>query len=171
MEIKIEESKITFYIDDDEKMVMDFYSDEFIWLFKDSNVVSITKDMELYSLFNYILNQDYNFSNDTILKDYKDKDTLIWYSDCYYNPDDEWSKNNVSFLTIKKVNDEFQVFCTKTLDDIINRKNENHTICFSTAGNGKHAININTGTTLQDDIVINIYQYLLSNNKLSRKRK
>ena len=30
-----------------------------------------------------------NEFNDDILFNYKDANQLIWYSDCYYNPDDD----------------------------------------------------------------------------------
>ena len=51
--------------------------------------------------------------------------------------------------------------CIKPLDDIIDRKNKSHVIVFSPIGNGKYTKNIESGSTLQDDFVIMVYQELL----------
>ena len=63
------------------------------------------------------MNNNYSFSNDE-LENYKDKKTLIWYSDCYYNPDDEWSLASVSCLHIEKTENAIVVWPTKKLDEM-----------------------------------------------------
>lgn len=166
----INENKVSFNINGQERMSMYFLSDEFIWAFNDSEKISITKDMELYSLLEYIMNQSYTFSNDQELKDYKDNNKLIWYSDCYYNPDNDMSKKSVSYLTIERINDNFNIYCTKPLDEVYDRPEKHHIIVFSPAGNGKYSKNDDTGSSLQDDIVQNVYYKLLKKEKILNKK-
>ena len=103
-------------------MYIDYPTDECIWYFNNSEVITITKDMELFELLKSIISQQYEFNEDEILKSYKNDNKLIWYSDCYYNPDDEWSRNSVSYLKIEYIDCVFKLKCTKPLDSMINRK-------------------------------------------------
>ena len=156
---------INFYEGDTEIMYLDHSTDECIWFFNTDSVITITEDMELFSYLNELMNQSYEFNNE-LLENYKDDNYLVWYSDCYYNPDDEWSLASVSCLHIKREEDSIKVWCTKKLDEMINRSNKSYGICFSPAGNGKYSKNIITNRTLQDDFVIYVYRQLLSNNKV-----
>ena len=159
-------SRIEFINVDTNEMVMyiDYPTDECIWYFNNSELITITKDMDLFELLKNIISQQYKFNEDEILKSYKSDDKLIWYSDCYFNPDDEWSRNSVSYLTIEYIDGVFKLKCTKPLDEIIDRKEKSHVIVFSPLGNGRHAKNID-GLTLQDDFVIMVYQELFKKNK------
>ncbi len=163
----IKDSNIYFYDDNNIIMSMGFQFDEFIWTFYNSEVISITRDSEMFDLLKYIMNSDYIFENSD-LKCTKTANELIWYSDCYYNPADEFSKKSISYLTIKYENDIFNIWCTKPLDTIIDRKQKLHVIAFSPAGNGRYSKNIKTEATLQDDIIIDIYNKLLEKNKCMR---
>ena len=163
----IQDKTIYFYDGTNELMYIDFSRDECIWYFNSDNIIKITKNMELYKLLNDFMNNSYEF-NDNILKNYKDKDKLIWYSDCYYNSTDEWSIASVSCLTIERKDSYFEIRCTKKLDKIIDRINKTYGICFSPAGNGKYSKNKINGYTLQDDFITTIYQPLL-NNKVLKK--
>ena len=156
---KINGTKVSFYDDSNtEIMFIDYPGDECIWCFNNSDVITITSDIDLYYPLIDIMSQEYIFDDTDILKSYKSNNKLVWYSDCYYNPDDEWSRNSVSYLTIEFVNGVFQLKCTKPIYSIIDRQNEFHVIGFSPLGNGKHAMNISTGLTIQDDFVIKVYQ-------------
>lgn len=168
---KIIHNKTIYFFDESnsEIMYIDHSIDECIWYFYTDNIIKITKDMELYSLLDEFMKQDYIFNNDT-LKNYKDKTKLIWYSDCYYNPDDEWSINSVSCLNIERKDDCFKIWCTKKLDEMIDRANKTYGICFSPSGNGKYSKNLNTGLSLQDDFIILIYQNLLKNKTRTLKK-
>ena len=169
MEKIINGTRISFCMNGVEKMEMGFYGDEFVWFFRDSDVVSVTKDMELYHLLDHLLSQKYTFSNSTLLRDYPDSDRILWYSDCYYNPDDDLSVKGISFLTIRRAKEEIQLFCTKPLDEIIKREKKYHAISFSTGGNGKFSRNHETGATFQDDFVQNVYYRLLDSNKVKKR--
>ena len=160
-------SKISFFDNsDNEIMYIDYSTDECIWYFNSSEVITITKDMDLFELLRTLMLQQYEFDNTEVLHNHKDNNNLVWYSDCYYNPDDEWSIKNVSYLTIEYVDGVFKLKCTKPLDEIINRKSKSHIIGFSPLGNGRYAKNIKTGLTLQDDFVQNVYQKLLKKEKV-----
>ena len=167
---KIIIDKTIYFYDDNNKEIMyiDYSSDECIWFFHSKSIINVTEDMELYSLLDNFMNNYYEFSDDVLLN-YKDKNHLIWYSDCYYNPDDEWSIASVSCLNIERNDFCFRIKCTKKLDEIIDRSHKNFVICFSPAGNGKYSKNLNTALTLQDDFVTHIYQPLLNKNKVLKK--
>ena len=165
-------TKISFYDDsDNETMYIDYPSDECVWYFNSSEVATITEDSALFEPIKNIMLQQYEFDNNEVLHNYKNDNKLVWYSDCYYNPDDEWSRNSVSYLTIDYVDGVFKLKCTKPLDEMIDRKVKTHIIGFSPLGNGKQAINIKTGLTLQDDFVLMIYQELLKKGKVKELNK
>ena len=164
----IEDSKIYFYLDNKMIMSMGFQFDEFVWIFYDSNIINIPNNTELYKLLdNNIMKQNY-IIRDNYLECIKDNEKLIWYSDCYYNPDDEFSKNSVSYLTISYCDNGMNLRCIKPLDKRINRNNQMHVIAFSPAGNGRYSENIKTGSTLQDDVITNVYNKLLEKNKCKK---
>lgn len=151
-----------------EIMYIDYSTDECIWCFNDNNVINISEDMELFECLMYLMNQQYTFSNDKILRSFKKDNIIVWYSDCYYNPDDEWSIKSVSYLTIEYVNNVFKLCCVKPLDKIIDRKQKFHCICFSPCGNGKYVKNNSSGLTLQDDFVFGVYHKLLKQEKVKK---
>ena len=161
--------KTVYFYDEDENEIMhiDYSIDECIWYFNSSNVIKITEDMELYNLLDVFMKQNYVFGKE-LLQNYKDNNKLIWYSDCYYNPDDKWSVDSVSCLNIEKKDNCFNIWCTKKLDEKINRRNKTYSIILSPLGNGTYSKNCNTNCTLQDDFVVFIYQQLLS-KKLVKK--
>jgi len=166
-------SRIEFINVDTNEMVMyiDYPTDECIWYFNNSELITITKDMDLFELLKNIISQQYKFNEDEILKSYKSDDKLIWYSDCYFNPDDEWSRNSVSYLTIEYIDGVFKLKCTKPLDNMIDRAESSHVIAFSPLGNGEYTKNIESGLTLQDDFVIMVYQELLKKEKVKELHK
>jgi hypothetical protein len=156
----IDNSKIAFLDKNDhEIMYIDYSTDECVWYFHSDEPIIITEETELFKLLSQFMEQKYLFYN-TDFKNYKDENKLIWYSDCYYNPDDEWSKNSVSYLNIEFNKNHFKIYSIKPLDKMINRPNKSHCIAFSPLGNGRMNKNIETGLTLQDDFVIIIYENL-----------
>ena len=160
---------IHFYDDENnEIMYIDHSTDECIWYFHSDNIINVTADMELYNLLYIFMNNYYDFGDD-ILQNYKDSNKLIWHSDCYYNPDDKWSIASVSCLNIERNDNCFKIWCTKKLDEMIDRPHKTYGICFSPAGNGKYSKNLNTGLTLQDDFVTCIYQPLLNKSKVLKR--
>lgn len=163
---KIISDKTIYFYDENnnEVMYMDHSIDECIWYFNTDTIINITEDMELYNLINDFMNNVYVF-NDDILFNYKDGNRLIWYSDCYYDSCDEWSIASVSCLNIERGENCFKIWCTKKLDEMLERKYKTYGICFSPAGNGRFSKNLDTNLTLQDDFVIQVYQPLLSKNK------
>lgn len=169
----IKGSRIEFWNEETNKIIMyiDYSTDECIWYFYNSEVITITKDMDLFELLRNIILQQYDFDNNEVLKSYKKNNKLVWYSDCYFNPNDEWSRNSVSYLTIEYLDGIFTLKCTKPLDNIIDRGESSHVIAFSPLGNGKYTKNIESGLTLQDDFVIMVYQELLKKEKVKELHK
>jgi len=166
----INDKTIYFYDEENnELMYMDHSTDDCVWYFHSGSIITVTNDMELYNLLDSFMNHYYEF-NDEVLPNYKDNNKLIWYSDCYYNPDNEWSIASVSCLNIERNDSCFKIWCTKKIDKLIDRPHKSYGICFSPAGNGKYSKNLNTGLTLQDDFVTHIYQPLLNKNKLLKNK-
>ena len=161
-------TKVSFFDDnnsENEIMYIDHSMDECVWYFSSSNEIIVEENDELYNPLCNIMSQQYEFLDNSILKCYKLDNTLVWYSDCYFNPDDKWSVNSVSYLTISLVDNAIKMQCIKPLDEIIDRPNKMHFIAFSPLGNGRYAKNVISGSSLQDDIVINVYQKLLNKGK------
>lgn len=170
MRKNIIDKTIYFYDDqDNEIMNIDFSFDDCTWYFKSNSIITITEDTELYSLLDNFMKNDYVFFDEVFLN-YKDNQKLIWYSDCYCNLDDEFSIANVSCLNIEKKDSCFNIWCTKKLDEIIDRNHKYYGIGFSPLGNGRYSKNVNTGFTLQDDFIMQIYQPLLNKNKVLKNK-
>ena len=171
MEKIIDGSKISFYDKiGNEIMYMDCPIDECIWLFKEDKEIYITDEMELFEPLKELMLQNYEFDNSKPLKNYKDKNKIVWYSDCYYDKEDVWSLRSVSYLTIEYINNTFRLKPNKPLYDFFKCKNRFHCICFSQLGNGQYSKNIKNGLTLQDDFVLNVYNKLKKNNKIKIKQ-
>ena len=172
----IEDDIVKFYNKKTEIMSIRFSIDDCIWYFNSDDVITITKGMELYDALDNFMQQNYIFGED-VLKNKKESNKLTWYSDCYYNPEDEWSLDSVSCLHIEKEDNSFKIWCTKKIYEKYNRENKSYGICFSPCSNGKYSKNINTGSTLQNDFITMIYQPLLEKDKdkdvskLSLKKK
>ncbi|MDD6224425.1 MAG: PDDEXK nuclease domain-containing protein [bacterium] len=149
----------------DNKYVIEYCSDNRIISREYENVITVNEDMELFECLMYLMNQQYTFSNDEILRSFQQDNIIVWYSDCYYNPDDEWSIKSVSYLTVEYVDNIFKLWCVKPLDEIIDGKQKFHCICFSPCCNGKYVKNNLNGLTLQDDFVFEIYHKLLKQEK------
>lgn len=160
---KINENKISFFDENNEIFSLSYISDEFTFQMYTNEIVEITEDSEIYECLNNLFKEQYDFG-ENILNDKKTDNELIWHSDCYYNPDDEWSIKSISCLHILFDNNMFKIWCDKE----INKKSNYYCICFSPAGNGKHARNINNKSSLQDDFIINIYQKLMKKNKVKK---
>lgn len=161
MEFYIEDNRIFFANEADEPiMIIDYSTDECIWYFYSNNIIEVDDTTNLYKCLLQFMSQQYEFSTTDSFNDYKDEKLLIWHSDCYYNPDDDWSIKSVSKLNIKYENNCFKIWCEKPLDEIIDRSNKTHAIGFSPLGNGRFSRNTDTNTTLQDDFVTFVYQPL-----------
>ena len=162
-------NRIEFFDNKEEIMYIDYSTDECVWHFSNSNQIIISEDMELFEPLKKIMLQNYIFIDNEVLKSYKNDNKLVWYSDCYYNPDDKWSVNSISYLNIIYEDNMIKLNCIKPLDEMMTRKSKSHFIIFSPNGNGKNAINVESRMTLQDDFVINVYQELLKNDKVKNK--
>ena len=154
--------------EDKEIMYLDYSCDECIFGINTSEKIIISKDMELYPLLEEFMKQDYVFGNEE-LQNQKRAKKLIWYSDCYYNPDDELSISSVSCLNIEQKEDYFEIWCTKKINEILKRKTNRYVVAFSPCGNGNYSKNKETGLTLQDDFVTMIYYNLMNKNKVLKK--
>ena len=166
----IRNDNIYFYDEDGfEIMSIGFYMDECVWIFNTNKEIKVIKDISLFCLLDDFMNQEYIFSNN-ILQNYKDSNYLLWYSDCYYDLDDEASIMNVSSLTIKRKDDCFYLLPEKAIDNRLNKITKTYCISFSPAGNGQYSKNLKTFNTLQTDFVNLIYHGLLESKSLKKQK-
>ena len=162
----VDGKRVSFYSEDgSEIMYMDFPTDECIWFFNTDKTIEITSGMELYDSLENWMEQDYTFFSG-ILNNYKDQNKLVWYSDCYYDPDDEWSVESVSCLNIERRDNRFYIWCNRKLDERINRVDRTFCICFSPGGNGQFNKSVKSELTLQDDFVTFMYHPLVAASKM-----
>lgn len=89
----------------------------------------------------------------------KSEDELIWLSEQCYNIDDKDECDMVSRLIIKRINGEFYISYSNPFFEkyAIDREG---IVSFSPAGNGFLSKNIETGLTLQDDMIKIFYNTL-----------
>lgn len=151
-----------------EVMYIDYSRDECIIGVNTDEKIIVDSDTELYSLLEKLMQQKYIFKNDVLINSKTDT-TITWHSDCYYNPDDEFSVASVSCLNIAKKNNHIEIWCTKKSDEIFGKKTKSYVVAFSPCGNGQYSRNIETGLTFQDDFVIMIYYNLKNKSKVYKK--
>ena len=144
MDEKVVGNRIEFWNENEVMMYIDYLNDECVWYFNNGDEITISEDSLLFEPLRKIMLQKYEFDNE-VLNCSKTDNKLLWYSDCYYNPEDFWSRESVSYLTIEAIDNTFKLKCTKPLDENVNRNNKSHVIAFSPLGNGRYAKNINSG--------------------------
>ncbi len=152
-------------------MYMGFVPSFFTWVFKTSDVIKITDDMDLYYYLENFFNQNYIFNNEDLLESVKTSNMMKWYSDTYYDPNNKWSYMAVSYLNIEHDSNYFTLKCVKPLDKLTNHVSKFHCISFAPSGNGVFTRNKVTNSTLQDDFINMVYRELLNKSKLKIRRK
>lgn len=153
---------IEFYDDNNLIIKIGFISDELVLQVLSDSIININAESELYGCLNDIFNQNYDFG-ENYLGDVKNEKKLIWHSDCYFNPEYDYSIKRISCLNIIFEEKIFKVWCNNPINELFNKKNNYFCICFSPNGNGRYARNIESNMSLQDDFVFKIY------NKLKEK--
>lgn len=157
MKIVYKDKNVYFYDEfDNIVMSMGAVGAEGVWTFYSAEVIKIVEDDELYPLLEDFMSQDYEFF-DSVLKDNKEKDYLVWHSDVGYDPDSASSIASVPSLHIKKINDEFHLWCERDLDEMYDIKTTFFRVAFSPAGNGRTTRNLRANLTLQEDFMIKVY--------------
>ena len=167
----INDRDIEFYDDTTDELIMhmSIIGADFIWSFESNDPITITEDMELYKPLKQLMSNDYEFSSEEALLCYKDDNKLIWYSDCYYNPDNEFDKKRVSYLTVIRKENSFQIRCTNPLRD--EGKRCPLVVGFSPSGNGRYALNVKRDSSilgLQSDFVKYVYLNLMKQEKVKK---
>lgn len=170
MEKIMTEDKIKFYDGEKEILSLGFIADEFILTINTDGIIEINENEELYEYLNDIFMQNYDFG-ENFLNDNKTEQELIWHSDGYYNPDDIWSIKALNCLHITFNGEKYNMWCENEIDKQFNRKRSQYYISFSPAGNGKYAKNTNTGCSLQDDFVVDLYQKLFQKKSVKKLSK
>ncbi|MDD3241878.1 MAG: hypothetical protein PHQ64_03835 [Bacilli bacterium] len=170
MEILKSNSEIN--IKDDDKLLISlkFIADEFVCLFYSEEPIIIDSELDgtFYEGIKEIMDSNYQFFDNDL--SVKSKDKLVWLSDQYGDLDDINCTNKISRLVIEKDGDKFIINSYRP--DFINYNIIRRPLVnvFSPAGNGKYAINLKTGSTLQDDMVLNLYVPLIDIAKVKKNK-
>ena len=137
-----------------EVMSIGFPGSDCWWFFKSATPVVITKDMELYDLLINFMSQSYGIPKEQAFVAKKTEDTLIWYSDCYCEPDNPNSVESVGRLAVNVFEDVIILQCFNDLFDKRGLINQMRGVGFGCCGNGARlARNKNTGMQLGDDFI------------------
>lgn len=142
------------FITEEDKIILElgYVADEFAIIFHEDVEIPITKklDKTLYESLNSVLDTNYYFSNNC---GKQDKDSIVWLSDGTCDLDDEESRNKVNHLTIRRYNNTIYLSVTNPFCDTNGYKKRYKLIAFSPAGNGFFAVDRDTGSFFQDDII------------------
>lgn len=149
------QGRLSFIKEDSPIMELSWFFDEFIWIINSNEPIIITEDIDkvFYDNLCQLMSNDYKFYIDNKLS-FKNENKLQWLSDQCVDLEDELETDRINRLIIERVNDSFIVrvenpFCIK---NGINKRS--FTISFSPSGNGYMVKNVETGTNLQDDVVM-----------------
>ena len=173
MEIKynpnsLRNGEVEFYENGVQIMGMGGMGADLVWTFYTSDVITITPDMEVYDSLKTLMDQEYEFNDDDDLPYSKTADKLVWYSDLGYRAEED----EISYLTIERKAESFELICRKQLFEELGIKNRMQTIAFRPAGNGYWTKNNRTGLTLQTDFGIIILNPLYEKyQKLWKKQQ
>lgn len=146
-------------VDGDKKLFsLGFFYDEFLWSFYTSDSILITRevDEEFFAGLEKIMAGQYFFGNNGLSSLNNDK--LVWLSDQCCDLEDVESTNKVSRLIIEKDNACYRI---STYSPFFSKMNINRLetfIAFSPSGNGYYTQNKVTGSTFQDDIIMNLFR-------------
>lgn len=147
-------------VDDSDLVDLELYfvPSFFLFVFPANKLIVISQDDDeiFYHNLEWLMNNSYEFSHKYSKKS---EDELIWLSEQCYNIDDENECDMVSRLIIKRINGDFYISYSNPFFEkyAIDREG---IVSFSQAGNGFLSKNIETGLTLQDDIIKIFYNTL-----------
>lgn len=146
------------------KMTFQFIDDDFaVILFADSLTIAKADDEEFYNQFSklfdnkYIFRDKYSFSKDNIIS---------WVSDEYTGQKDDIDSHNI--LTMIRGKNYIYFDCKNKDMEAKGRRNQMPIIYFSPLGGGRYSRNVNTGYSLQDDI-IEAFNNTMNNVKIDKK--
>lgn len=167
-----EETGILYFYKDATDLIMEmkFVADEFCFVVHTDKKIVLTKDnidKNFYSLLENFMKNKYQFGD---TKSFKNDNHLKWYSDCYWDIENDPNLSRVSYLEIISNSDAIEI---EAHNNSRYMKTNSSCICFSPAGNGQYAVNEETGTYLQNDLVINVYQKykLINKENVEHKQK
>lgn len=167
-----EETGILYFYKDATDLIMEmkFVADEFCFVVHTDKKIVLTKDnidKNFYSLLENFMKNKYKFGD---TKSFKNDNYLKWYSDCYWDIENDPNLSRVSYLEIISNSDAIEIQAHNTSRYI---KTNSSCICFSPAGNGQYVVNEETGAYLQNDLVINVYQKykLINKENVEHKQK
>lgn len=155
--IKDKDKKEIRLVDDGvELFSMSFFFDEFIWSFSTDVSIMLSRDVDekFYDSLASIMNSKYSFGNNGLSS--LSNDRLVWFSDQTCDFEDEEATERVSRLVIEKEDEYFKI---SIKNPFFTRMGINRvkTVAFSPMGNGYYTKNEETGSTFQDDIVVNLF--------------
>lgn len=147
-------------VDDSDSVDLELYfvPSFFLFVFPTNKLIVISQDDDeiFYHNLEWLMNNSYEFPHKYSKKS---EDELIWLSEQCYNIDDKDECDMVSRLIIKRINGEFYISYSNPFFEkyAIDREG---IVSFSPAGNGFLSKNIETGLTLQDDMIKIFYNTL-----------
>lgn len=158
--IRNQDSKKISIVDDSGFLVLELYfiPSFFLWVLRTKKPIIIDQNIDEFFYHNlaWLMNNSYEFPHEYSKMS---EDELIWFSEQCYDIENKEECDMVSRLIIRRINGEFHITYHNPffLEHNIDRDG---VISFSPAGNGFLSRNIETGLTLQDDIISVFYNTL-----------
>lgn len=149
---------------------MYFIADEFCFIVNTNDIIYIDEsfDEEFYNGLKKIMDSDYEFGFPSELTS-KINNKLVWYCDIYGDVEDKSITDRNSRLHIELVDKVFKIWAENPMYKKLNLDNKSHLITFSPGGNGQKAVNKQTYSNLQDELVINLFVNILNSKEKTKK--
>lgn len=148
---------------------MKFISDEFVCIISTDDKILVTKqlDQSFYDNLSSFMENRYVFNNQI---NKKTPTKLVWLSDQSGDLSNINETNLMNRLVIEKQDDNFLIYYQNPFFQSMGIKKASHLIAFSPGGNGYWSKNLETGISLQTEIV-KMFKNILNNKTISSKRK
>lgn len=161
IKVNVQNKKVLIFKDNELFLAFYYLAGEFVCDFCSSKplVVSKKENIDLYNKINSIMDNNYVFDD----KNIKTQNKLVWQSDQSKNKNTSSLKNK---FIIEKFGELYKISCS-------NQQHSNYSkiIVFSINGNGRYSLNLETGSTFQDDMEMVFFQSFTTEYGIKEKIK
>lgn len=161
IKVNVQNKKSLIFKDNELLLAFYYLAGEFVCDFCSSKPLVISKEenIDLYNKINSIMDNNYIFDD----KNIKTQNKLVWQSDQSKNKNTSSLKNK---FIIEKFDELYKISCS-------NQQHSNYSkiIVFSIKGNGRYSLNLETGSTFQDDMEMVFFQSFTTEYGIKEKIK
>lgn len=161
IKVNVQNKKVLIFKDNELFLAFYYLAGEFVCDFCSNKplVISKKENIDLYNKINSIMDNNYVFDD----KNIKTQDKLVWQSDQSKNKNTSSLKNK---FIIEKFGELYKISCSNQ-----QQSNYSKIIVFSINGNGRYSLNLETGSTFQDDMEMVFFQSFTTEYGIKEKIK